>query len=201
MITPSWYGISYQEGEKAMNPVRSARRSARLGVRQCAELAGVSHPRIAEYENGDHSPSIERLQAVARAAGLRFAPVPGTSATVAEAADFIFQLERSGAPLRRLLRAVFQLNDDLTAAQVHVLGALVAAPAPLTGDARLDALIAGLVEWHTTRNNLPTPPWVFEPDRTLRGAWTVDTCTDEVDYVDVIARHGVNIGSAELVSV
>ena len=184
-----------------MNPVRSVRRSARLGVRQCAALAGVSHPRITEYENGDHSPSIERLQAVARAAGLRFAPVPGTSATVAEAADFIFQLERSGAPLRRLLRAVFQLNDDLTAAQVHVLGALVAAPAPLTGDARLDALIAGLVEWHTTRNNLPTPPWVFEPDRTLRGAWTVDACTDELDYVEVIARHGVNIGSAELVSV
>lgn len=184
-----------------MNPVRSARRSARLGVRQCAALVGVSHPRIAEYESGDHSPSIERLQAVARAAGLRFAPVPGTSATVAEAADYIFGLGRAGAPQRRLLRAVFQLNDDLTTAQVHVLGALVAAPAPLTGDARLDALIAGLVEWHTTRNNLPTPPWVFEPDRSLSDTWTVDPHTDEIEYVEIIARHGVNIGTAELVSV
>lgn len=184
-----------------MNPVRSARRSAGLGVRQCAALAGVSHPRIAEYENGDHSPSIERLQAVARAAGLRFAPIPGTSPTVAEAADHIFGLVREGAPFRKLLRAVFQVNDDLRSARAHVLGALVAAPAPHTGEARIDALIAGLVEWHTVLTGLPTPPWVFEADRILRDAWTVDPHTDEKDYVDIIARHGVNIGAAELVSV
>lgn len=183
------------------NPVRSARRSAGLGVRQCAALAGVSHPRITEYENGDHSPSIDRLQAVARAAGLRFAPVPGTSPTVAEAADFIFGLAREGAPFRKLLRAVFQMNDDLRTAQAHVLGAATSAPAPRTGDARIDALIAGLVEWHTTVTGLPIPPWVFEADRTLSDTWTVDPHTDEVDYVGVIARHGVNIGTAELVSV
>lgn len=185
------------------NPVRTARRSGSLGLRECATRVGVSHARISEYETGEHEPSVSRLQAIARASGLRFVPVPVPASTLsaAEAADEVYELVRASAPLRKTVRVVFQLNDDLSAAPTHVLGALVAAPPPETGDSRLDAFIAGLVEWHTSLRGLPTPPWVSDAERTLEDVWQVDSNTDPCEVVEVIARHGVLVGHAELESV
>lgn len=186
-----------------MNPVRTVRRAAGLGVRECASLAGVAHARICEYEADGHQPSVERLQDISRVCGLRFVPlpVPFTTATAAEAADEIYEFLLERTPLRKSLRVVFQLNDDLSAAPDHILGALVATPAPATGDVRLDALIAGLVEWHVRRRRLPIPPWVLEPTRTIESPWKMDPHGDLGDAVDVIARHGVIISHSELASV
>lgn len=185
-----------------VNLIRTVRRSAGLGVRECATLSGVAHSRISEYESGRHVPSVSRLEEIARSAGLRFvpAPVPTSSASVAEAADEIYELLLDGAPFRKAMRIVFQLNDDLTSTPNYVLGALVAAPAPTTGDLRFDALIAGLVEWHTSRRGLPIPPWVDESCRNVDPPWHFDPNTDPGDAVDEFARHGVIIGPSELVS-
>lgn len=185
-----------------MNLVRAMRRSADLGVREFANRVGLAHARICEYESGDHDPSVTRLQEIAHSAGLRFVPVPlpPATATAAEAADEIYELLLDGAPLRKALRVVFQLNDDLTAIPSHVLGALVAAPVPATGDVRIDALLAGLVEWHTCRRGLPTPPWVEEAARIVDPPWQFDPNTDPVDAVDEFARHGVIVGYEEWAS-
>lgn len=138
-------------------------------------------------------PSLGRLQELARTAGLRFMalPVPSSTATTAEAADETYELARSGAPWQRALRVAFQLHDDLTAVPPFVLGALVAAPVPSTEDARFDALVAGLVEWHTEQHRLPVPPWVHEPDRTVTPPWPPDPYTDPADAVEPLARHDV----------
>jgi len=186
-----------------VNVVRAARRSAGLGVTQCAARAGIAHARVSEYEKGSHDPSLGRAQDLARTAGLRFVavPVPSSVITAAEAADEIYELLRSGAPWSRALRVALQLHDDLTATPPHVLGALVAAPAPPTGDARFDALVAGLVEWHAEQRRLPVPPWVYEPARTVTPTWQPDPYSDPADAVETLARHGVILAHTELASV
>jgi len=186
-----------------VNVVRTVRRSAGLGVMQCAARAGIAHARVSEYEKGSHDPSLGRMQDLARVAGLRLVavPVPSATASAAEAADEIYELLRGGAPWQRALRVAFQLHDDLTAAPPYVLGALVAAPAPSTDDARFDALIAGLVEWHVEQHRLPVPPWVMEPGRTVTPCWQPDPHTDPADAVETLARHGVILARSELVSV
>lgn len=188
-----------------MNLVRAVRRSAGLSVVACAAGAGIPHARLSEYEHGRHQPSVARLQALARAAGLRFVPVPvpSTVVTAAEAADEVYEVLRSGAirAESRALRVVFQLHDDLAAAPSHVLPALVATPAPPTGDARFDALVAGVVEWHTRGRGLPVPPWVSEPERTVEPPWQPDPHTERSDAIDVLVRHGVILAASELESV
>ena len=50
-----------------------AQRRIDLGIsqRELARLTGIPQPRIADIESGKHSPSAERLEALAKALGLK----------------------------------------------------------------------------------------------------------------------------------
>ncbi len=49
---------------------------------------------------------------------------------------------------------------------------LVEAEPPGTGDARWDALLAGITEWLAARDSYPAPTWVAKPERTLGQPWS-----------------------------
>lgn len=72
-----------------------------------------------------------------------------------------------------------------------------------TGDARWDALFAGIAEWLAARDRFPAPPWVGRPERTLSKPWSphglaslrrlaADNAPPE------IRRHGVLIDPYDL---
>jgi hypothetical protein len=80
---------------------------------------------------------------------------------------------------------------------------LVEAEPAKTGDARWDALLAGIAEWLAARDSYPIPRWVATPDRTLSEPWSphrlaslrrmaADNAPPE------IRRHGVLIDPYDL---
>ena len=82
--------------------------------------------------------------------------------------------------------------------------ALCAAAPELTGDARYDALIAGLVESHLPRGSRPS--WVQEGTRSLKSRWYVDDTPGLADLnlaetPPALLRHGVVLAASELASV
>lgn len=72
-----------------------------------------------------------------------------------------------------------------------------------TGDARWDALLAGIAEWLAAQDTSPPPPWTAMPERTLNEPWSphhlaslrhlaADNAPPE------IRRHGVLIDPYDL---
>ena len=71
------------------------------------------------------------------------------------------------------VRLVVQFADDFRAAPPHERAPLVAEAPPTTGDGRLDALLAGVVEHLCHLLYVEAPAWVDEPSRFLDEWWFV----------------------------
>jgi transcriptional regulator with XRE-family HTH domain len=185
--------------------LRVARRAAGLTIRRQGELAGVAHSRVIEYERGHHQPSLKRAERLLAAAGYTLIALPGVGSltTAAQCADAIRDVLADGLDRGEdvAFRVVIQLHDDLTAAPNYLVGSLIAAPPPLTGDTRFDALIAGLVEAHVVRCGLPVPPWVGEASRTVTPRWYPDGYESDDEVVPEVSQHGVALRTSELESV
>lgn len=189
--------------------VRPARQAEGLSLRKLASRARIAHSRLAELENDVHDVGVTRLEAILRGAGYRLVAVPVTGSTAAEVADFVARsLEPEGGHRAedRAFRTVLQLHDDLTVCPDHLLGTLVAAPAPSVGDRRFDALIAAIVEHHLRARGLPLPPWVTEPSRTVLPTWYPDDSLSGRGTADETApcafrSHGIMLAASELDSV
>lgn len=61
--------------------MRRTRKDLGLSLPQLAELSGVSGNAISTWERGINSPSIDRLEVVLAALGLRLAALPGGEST------------------------------------------------------------------------------------------------------------------------
>ncbi|WP_286329293.1 Cro/Cl family transcriptional regulator [Agromyces marinus] len=99
-------------------------------------------------------------------AGHRLYAAPTRRDDVASAAVAIRDHLRAKDP-DRALRALLQLNDDLTAEHGLVRGILALAEPEPTGDRVWDAAIAALVAWRLKQEQIPVPAWVDEPERAL----------------------------------
>jgi hypothetical protein len=98
-------------------------------------------------------------------------------------------------------RALIGLNDDLAAVVGSLRATLCVDPPALCGDARFDAAIAAVVEYHLTKGALPLPEWIHEPTRTLEEPWPISPYTDISEVPAVFCRHGVLLAESELASV
>ncbi len=80
---------------------------------------------------------------------------------------------------------------------------LVEAEPVETGDARWDALLAGIAEWLAARGSFPAPYWVGRPERTLSEPWSPHGLASlrrlAADNAPLqIRRHGVLIDPYDL---
>lgn len=182
--------------------VREARRGGGLSQRALAAKVGITQPSLADIERSAHDTRVASLDRLIGAAGYRLFLLPTTSSSAASWANAIYDELRSARHSERVaFRALIGLSDELAAASGPLRVALcVAAPAS-TGDARYDAAIAAIVDYHLTRDRLPRPDWVREPSRVLDTAWEVSPYTDISDVPAVFRRHGVLLAKSELSSV
>lgn len=183
--------------------LRAARQATGLSQRSVAARAGRRQPQIADVERGKHDVTVDVLTELLAATGHRLVAVPSTRTSAADTAAAVRRALGSGEQ-ERAFREALQLSDDLAASEPAVRAALCAAAPELTGDARYDALIAGLVEFHLPRASRPS--WVREDARALKSRWYVDD-TPELAELNLnetppaLLRHGVVLAASELASV
>ncbi len=127
----------------------------------------------------------------------------GTAAlAVEQVSAFLERGDHDGA-----LRVVWQLDGtaDLAAADPALRVALAVTPPASAGDARHDAVLAGVVDHALSSAHLPRPHWLDEPWRTLVEPWDVEPvpalrAAARVATPDAIAAHGVFLDADELVN-
>lgn len=110
-----------------------------------------------------------KLSQILRSAQYTVVAVPTTRPTVADWAVRLARLVRTdpGAVEKSLV----QLADDLATVESATRVALCVTPPPPTGSTILDAALAGIVEHLLTRDGLPAPSWVDDPNRIAERAW------------------------------
>lgn len=186
--------------------LRQVRHGAGLSLRALARNAGTAPSRLSEISTGRHDPGVGTLERVVRAAGYQLAVLPTSAPSAATVAvDIIDHAADRDADAAEeyAFRALLSLSDGLEAAEPAVRVALSVTPAPPTGDQRIDAALAGIVEHHLG-DGLPVPAWVKDSSRYLDVPWTPDPYASATvaDHTPAALReHGVLLDAAELVSV
>jgi transcriptional regulator with XRE-family HTH domain len=188
----------------AADLVSSARRYHGLSGRSLARAAHASQAGLVDLENGAKDATTARLDRLLRPLGYQLAVLPtrlGTaSAAALEIHSFLAARDDAGA-----LRVVWQLASDLQSAEPALRVALCITPPASTGDARFDALLAGIVDHLLDNDDLPRPSWLSEPWRTLVEPWDVEpvpTLRARARQVTppTLVSHGVYLDPAELVN-
>jgi transcriptional regulator with XRE-family HTH domain len=181
--------------------VREARRGRGITQRALALAAGVTQPGLADIERSAHDTRVGSLERLIGAAGYKLFVLPTASSAAATWADLIYEELRSSRHSEEVaFRALIGLSDDLAGSPGPLRVALCVAAPALCGDARFDAAIAALVEYHLRRDDLPLPEWVHEPNRTLSDPWAVSPYTDAAEVPIELQRHGVLLAETELAS-
>jgi transcriptional regulator with XRE-family HTH domain len=190
----------------ASSLLRLARHQRGASQRTLARLANVSQPGIAAVESGAHDTTVSRLEQLLAALNQQIILLPSYCGPVWEAAAHIRIALQEVGPGDRAFRRVIQLSDDLAREGGAVRVALaVTEPAPI-GDIRWDALVAGVVDYWLTVDNLPRPDWLDDPRFTLSDPWTLEPVPSLQDDArrrtpTAIRRHGVFLAKSELESV
>jgi transcriptional regulator with XRE-family HTH domain len=186
--------------------VRSARRGRGLSQRRLAELSGRAQSEISRLERGRRDAGVELVERLVHGAGQTLVLVPTRKSPVTAHADTIGSFVEAGQP-RRAWRAAIQLADDLAAEHGAVRVALTVAPPPPTGDARFDALVAGIVEYRLNEEALPHPEWLDQDGGApLEAPWSPDGYVPATPEALAVApgpfrRRGIVLSDADLVSV
>ncbi len=174
--------------------VRAARRSRHLTQARLAELTGIDQASVSHHERGRDAAfsTVDRLLA---GTGHRLYAAPTRRDDAASTAVAIRSHLRAQDP-DRALRALLQLNDDLTAEHGLVRGVLALAEPEPTGNRLWDAAIAGLVAWRLNEERIPLPDWVGDPDRALPEPTVfrvdpADPAPEREDVPDEFAERGV----------
>ena len=174
--------------------VRAARRSRHLTQARLAELTGIDQASVSHHERGRDAAfsTVDRLLA---GTGHRLYAAPTRRDDAASTAVAIRSHLRAQDP-DRALRALLQLNDDLTAEHGLVRGVLALAEPEPTGNRMWDAAIAGLVAWRLNEERFPLPVWVGDPDRALPEPTVfrvdpADPAPEREDVPDEFAERGV----------
>jgi transcriptional regulator with XRE-family HTH domain len=139
--------------------LRQARLARRVSQRDLARRGGVQQPAVAAVESGRRDPTVATLDRLLGALGYGLVALPTRRASVAATAEQI-RSDLAAHDETTAFRRLLQINKDLAAEGPVIRVALCAPPPPLTGDPRLDAFVAALVEHHLGRDGLPVPTWV-----------------------------------------
>ena len=189
----------------ASSLLRTARHSRGVSQRALALAAHVSQPGIAAVESGAHDTTLDRLELLLVPLGQRVSLLPTRSRPVWQVAVDLRAALDSGDD-KRAWREIIQCSDDL-ARETYATRVALAVTQPLpVGDARYDALLAAVTDYHLSRDRLPRPLWLDLPDYRLAEPWDVEavpSLRDQArhDTPPAIARHGVFLAAVELESV
>ncbi len=183
--------------------LRAARARAGITTRELARRTGLPQSSISELENGAHSPTVKTLDRLAKGLGSSVVFVASPYLTAADAAAEVKALLEQGGSHSD--GPIWQLANDLGSTEPCLRATLALNPAPLTGDARRDAWIAGLVEYRLAEVGIKAPSWVDEPARVAGQEWPVSGVAAMADIVradtpEPFARRQVLISADDLVS-
>lgn len=184
--------------------LESSRRATGLSRRELARRAGSSGPGLADVAHGRKDATVDRLDGLLSQLGYQVACLPTRRVTAAVAGEDVRErLERGDEA--NALRVVWQLAADLQEVEPALRVALMVAPPAPTGDARFDALLAGVGEYLLALDRLPVPSWVTRPDRVLAQSWDVEPvealrAKARLATPRELRRHGVFLDPAELVN-
>lgn len=156
--------------------IRRLRKEAGLPQQEMASRAGTSQPTLASYEAGRAEPRLSTLERLAAAADFELVVearprIRRGAEPIARVAEDVLDLLEEGdaAAWRRLLDFV----DDFRGSSVPGRRWLVEHAPPSTGDRRLDAAIAALVEFLCTEAGVTYPAWTDDPERFAEPWWFV----------------------------
>lgn len=184
----------------------------RLGLTQgrVAELLGTSQANVSAYETGRLTPGPAVAARIAA-----FTALPDDTIyrdlwppTLASTAMQLREDIRAGVGESNMLRVIIQASDDFpkltTAAERRFF---LAEPGP-TGDARFDALLAGLAVHLCREAGMgSTPAWTRAPGRLLDEIWWFDSPAPSLhalglrDAVPAMRARGVMFNRRNLQSV
>ena len=182
----------------------SARRYRGVSGRALARQSASSQAGLVELEHGVRDATSDRLDRILRTLGYQVAILPTRLRTAAAAAeDARARVEQGNVDAA--IRVALQLASDLQAADAALRVALCVTPPALTGDARLDALLAGVVDHELSRDGLPVPAWVAEDSRVLSTPWDLEPVPSLRPAARrrtsaALRRHGVFLDTRELVN-
>lgn len=188
----------------AASLLRGARGARGQSQRALARAARVRQPRIATIESGAHDTSVGRLEQLVACLGQRVTLLPTRARPVWEGSLAISEALAEGDE-SWAFREVIQVSDDLASVPGALRVALAVGPAVPTGDARFDALLAGVVDYWLGADRLPRPGWLDDAGWTLDVGWDVEPVPSLRSAArratpKAIARHGVFLAASELAS-
>jgi transcriptional regulator with XRE-family HTH domain len=157
--------------------LRDARHRAGLTQAELAEKSGTSQPTIAAYESGRAVPRLSTLQRLVECSGhdLEISASPTVRRGAAPIANVAIPLkdiaEQEGLPSawRRLLDFVDDFRGSTAAGQRW----LVAEEPGWTGNQKLDAAVAGIVDLLCVEVGIDSPLWTRDPGRVAEPWWFV----------------------------
>jgi transcriptional regulator with XRE-family HTH domain len=154
--------------------VRKMRNDAQLSLRALADAAGLATSTVHRIEHGTLRPTLETLQRIAEAAGvrLRIEPRLDYATSLVGLARSIREALAEGdqaRPVRMAAEFVHRFRD----ADAERRSRMISAEPPATGDPRWDAFLGGLAEWVAVGVDMPAPGWSQQHDRFLRHGWWV----------------------------
>ena len=129
----------------------------------------------------------------------------GNSTSLWESAPLIKQA-LSQKNTRATWRYVIQVSHNLAEAEPATRVALCLTEPVSTEDERFDALLAAIANYWLSRDSLPLPTWINNPDRSLTIPWDVES-TPELQKSarkatpKSISRHGIYLAESELLSI
>lgn len=147
-----------------------------MSLRALASAAGVATSTIHRVEKGDLNPTIDVIDRIVQAAGMRVAFEPQVDhrqSLVGLALSIRDDIERDPEDRSTPIRRAAELVSRYLRADDGVRARMVAAEPPATGDHRWDALLGGLAEWLTVGSGVAPPSWADAPGRFLDRGWWV----------------------------
>jgi transcriptional regulator with XRE-family HTH domain len=182
--------------------IRNARHAAGITQLEVAELARTTQPAVAAYESGARTPSLTTLARLLDACEHDVEVIVRPrmrrgAASLAQLSQTI-QQDLEGGREQDALRLLFGFADDFRGSSRPGAIELIAEEPAATGDARFDAMLAGVAEFFATERGIPAPGWVDQPDRFVEPLWFVSSRPEFDAYTlantpAVFARHGVLI--------
>lgn len=180
--------------------IRDARQAAGITQQEMAKRAGTAQPAVAAYESGARTPNLATLQRLLGACEydvelLARPRMRRGAASLAELGQTIKEdLERDEE--QDALRLLFGFADDFRGSSRPGQVELLREVPPPTGDARFDAVLAGIAELFALEGGIVAPAWVNGPGRFVEPWWFVTSRQEFHAYVlahtpAVFARHGV----------
>jgi transcriptional regulator with XRE-family HTH domain len=182
--------------------IRNARHAAGITQLEVAERARTTQPAVAAYESGARTPSLTTLARLLDACDHDVEVIVRPrlrrgAASLAQLSKTI-QQDLEGGREQDALRLLFGFADDFRGSSRPGAIELIAQQPAATGDARFDAMLAGVAEFFATERGIPAPGWVDQPDRFVEPLWFVSSRPEFDAYTlantpAAFARHGVLI--------